>query len=360
MGNTPSSSKEQRFEEISSQKSTTSNAMKKSLGPRSNAYQLPEPYPSERVSWKSSKLFSVQVSNGEPHASGAAMLTKTMQTANMELYQSWISQLENPHFRAATFLLTPQAIQHHCDIDSKCVSFSYLRGTSLAELLEKGKEYSLQEACKIILSLTSSLRQFQELHDPSFIHGNLKPENIIFVGELWKLSDQSSIERLSLIRQKLGRKALFKLNNYLPHEVSAKSLPEDTKEIAKKLDVFSLGLVMLEMLGMPEEELPFAFLKKRAFEKKKATIIEHWSRRNQSVAELLEKTLTRKPENRFSLRDFERKLVELTKLHQQLMFHKKPVVLSVDKGFYTGNLAYRSDDSDTLLNRVDHGNGAKS
>lgn len=115
----------------------------------------------------------------------------------------------------------------------------YIKGPSLRDLLISQKRFEPYEAEKIMLSICEALKA---AHAKGVIHGALKPENIFFENESYKLAD-FVIE--GEVKEALPQKALYVL------EHSTYLSPEEIEGISAGVssDVYSAGLLLYEMLS---------------------------------------------------------------------------------------------------------------
>lgn len=287
------------------------------------------------VSSTVTKLQSVFVYKGELISTGMPVIVKFIRIDNMALLSNYLAKIGMPRSQRSKYLLTPDALS--CDVDRRKLALEYPQGQSLAEKLVKVKKFDLLNACKVIRSMVESICCTQDLHQADFVHGNIKPENIIHLDNIWRPCDESSFEKLMIYSEGLGANELLALNPYLPFEVMSKFKGKELKELAKKFDVFSLGLVLVQMLGTEQSELPFASLKEEKFMKKKQQILEFWKIKDQYFAALLDGMLMRRPEQRLTLREVGERLDVIINSLKKVYFDKKPMVITREGGFYSGS-----------------------
>ncbi len=122
--------------------------------------------------------------------------------------------------------------------DHPWVSMQYLEGLSLRKVLElrksKGQHFELDELQPMITQVTEALQRIK-----SGPHGDLKPENIIFMPDLMKVSDSYVF-------------AAFDKADFVDAlEDSAYIAPEllsDDAEATARADVYSMGVIIGEMV----------------------------------------------------------------------------------------------------------------
>ena len=115
----------------------------------------------------------------------------------------------------------------------------YLSGGSLAERIKKQGALRLEDALQIAISICSAL---EHAHHAGIIHRDIKPANVIFDEDgraklvdfgIAKLADANSV---TVTRQVIGT-----VEYMSPEQASA-------KEIDHRTDIYSLGIVLYEML----------------------------------------------------------------------------------------------------------------
>lgn len=178
----------------------------------------------------------------------------------------------------------------------------YLEGEDLATILENERALKWHRAVKIALQVCHGL---EAAHSKGIIHRDMKPENIFIVhpntkDEKVKILD-FGIAKMSILDHESKRLTrtgvVFGTPEYMSPEQAA------GKTIDKRVDIYSLGVIMYEMIT---SKVPFtgdsfmAILSKHIFDK--VPPLKEVSP-NLHIPESLEKTiykcLEKEPENRF-------------------------------------------------------------
>ena len=134
---------------------------------------------------------------------------------------------------------------HHHGIhkDHPWVAMQHLDGLSLRKLLKirqsKEEAFELEEVDRIVSGLVAALGHIAKSHP----HGDLKPENIIFLPDMLKVTDH-------VLAQSLGPGALRKAQPQSPY--LAPELRAPGASLSRHADLFSLGAIVSEvMFGHP-------------------------------------------------------------------------------------------------------------
>jgi serine/threonine protein kinase len=127
---------------------------------------------------------------------------------------------------------------------------SYLNGGSLADLLQKEKNLSVEKALEYIQKLLSAL---SEVHEKGIIHRDIKPENVLLdeKGEPFLIDfGIARVEESSKAKTATG----FSIGT--PQYMSPEQL--DGKPITLTTDIYSMGIMLFELLtGKPPYEGSF-------------------------------------------------------------------------------------------------------
>ena len=167
------------------------------------------------------------------------------------------------------------------DANPPYIVMEYMDGGSLRTLLKsRGKPLTVQEALRITLDICKAL-EYAHTRSPPILHLDVKPENIMFKivdgGLLTKIVDFSSSVYAS-------RRAVQATPLYAsPEQMMGKALPQS--------DIYSLGLVLYEMLTYP---LCRRYLEDRAkllLQGKISHILPQPRKLNKQIPEELEKTI---------------------------------------------------------------------
>ncbi len=122
-----------------------------------------------------------------------------------------------------------------------------LPGESLAQKLRREKRIGLATCLRSILQVTRAL---SALHQKGYLHGDIKPENVLLVDSLnTKLIDLGFAHRPGENDELLGEGFILGTANYVAPE-----LCHDSRADSLAVDVYALGLLICESLT---GELPF-------------------------------------------------------------------------------------------------------
>ncbi|DBB06883.1 TPA: hypothetical protein ACH3X3_009542 [Trebouxia sp. C0006] len=135
----------------------------------------------------------------------------------------------------------------------------YMKGGSLAAFLRTEGWLDLKCRAEMALSAVNGLAY---LHEMSIVHFDLKPDNLLLDGKLQPGYDGSvpslKVADFGLSKQKWGREfvsGVRDLRGTLPY--MAPELVSDPERVSEKADVWSLGMVLWEMLT---RQVPFTHL----------------------------------------------------------------------------------------------------
>ena len=172
----------------------------------------------------------------------------------------------------------------------------YCSGGELFERIQKIKRFSENLAAKYMLDIVSAV---MHCHDCDIVHRDLKPENLLF-------EDDSEGAQLKLID--------FGTSRFIPDDKKLRKpigtcyymAPEVlTSEYGKKVDVWSLGVILFAMLsgnvpfpGKSDQEI-FTKIKNAPLTFSQPC----WSSISDEAKFLIRKMLEKRPENRFSIED---------------------------------------------------------
>jgi len=103
----------------------------------------------------------------------------------------------------------------------------------------KQRPLTVEEACEMTRSIAGALAY---IHGKSYVHRDVKPENILKVGEIWKLVDFGCARQLQA--QSVMNGTYTGTPRYMPPEVVK-------NEVSPAWDCWSFGVVLLRALGYP-------------------------------------------------------------------------------------------------------------
>lgn len=135
------------------------------------------------------------------------------------------------------FFYTMEAADNLCEDDTEYVP------ATLGNMLRQGKRFTPEEAIRIIRELLQGLTALQ---NAKLVHRDIKPDNIIFVNGIAKLSDPG------LVAEADSRVSLAGTPGFIPPEIIERVQPVDIKS-----DFYAIGKVFYCMVtGYPPEEYP--------------------------------------------------------------------------------------------------------
>ena len=105
---------------------------------------------------------------------------------------------------------------------------------TLGNMIRKGKQFSTEEAIHIVRELLNGMTT---LHNARLVHRDIKPDNIIFVNGIPKLSDPG------LVAEADTQVTLAGTPGFIPPEIIAKAMPADLKS-----DLYAIGKVFYCMV----------------------------------------------------------------------------------------------------------------
>src|SRR5207248_9040973 len=119
----------------------------------------------------------------------------------------------------------------------------YLDGLSLRKIIdlrkEKGQYFKAEEVEPIVAQIAQAL---DEAHRAGVVHGDLKPENVLVLPDLLKVTDFAlgmAMPRLPFVNAQRPRKA----DRYFAPEFASGG------EVSSAIDVYALGAILGEMLA---------------------------------------------------------------------------------------------------------------
>ncbi|EAS04167.2 kinase domain protein (macronuclear) [Tetrahymena thermophila SB210] len=124
--------------------------------------------------------------------------------------------------------------------------FSYTLEQEIQMLRQKNEWFSIEQMCQIIIQLCIGLTQ---IHQQKLIHCDIKPENVVkTLDGNYKLANLG----FSKLNQKYQEYKIYYLafsQNYISPEISYKIEKDQSIKITHKTDIYSLCLVILEVLN---------------------------------------------------------------------------------------------------------------
>lgn len=243
---------------------------------------------------------STQVYQGKPEEGQNVLAVKYIQPKK-EGFKSRLDQIVNLKQLIHKNILTPEA--YDFDLDTFELTFSMQLGVSLREELNNKTTFSSEECVLVLRDVLEGLEYAKTKFKVA--HLNLKPENIIKVGDNYKLSDWSFAS--------LGKET----NSYFPMSPTKKDSsnssavyisPEKTSQgelsgsQIYKADIFSLGVILAEMNGITTKELESLVKEynEEAFERKLSGLKHkiHDSVKDDKIVHLVGVMLQKRPEKR--------------------------------------------------------------
>lgn len=107
----------------------------------------------------------------------------------------------------------------------------YCEGGSLRDKLNRQKKFKINETTELAIKLTEI---FSVIHKENIVHHDIKPDNILFTKE-----DEIKIGDFGVANKNIGTYI------YMPPEMS---LSEYVSENDERIDIYSLGITLLELL----------------------------------------------------------------------------------------------------------------
>lgn len=141
----------------------------------------------------------------------------------------------------------PKFIDFFIDKDQNCNFYiveELIEGKNLAQLIQEGKYFNESEVIKIGISICEVLEYIHNLN-PTIIHQDIKPENIILTpeGKIYLVDFGIAREKiLSYQMKNQGLSTILGTQGYMPLEqFEGKSVPAS--------DIYSLGLTLIYLLS---------------------------------------------------------------------------------------------------------------
>lgn len=123
----------------------------------------------------------------------------------------------------------------------------FVEGTTLKETLKKFSVKKNMERYLVLLKLIAE--KLDRIHDAGFIHGDIKPSNILVSG----FDSEPNVHLLDYgLSFEISSRPLKDSTNPLPFSMvyaSPELMLNEPQMVDEKSDIFSLGIVMLEMFG---------------------------------------------------------------------------------------------------------------
>lgn len=170
------------------------------------------------------------------------------------------------------------------------ICMEYLEGETLAELLKRSK-LTVEEAIHYTLEI---LKPLQYAHEMNVIHRDIKPTNIMICnnGQL-KLMDFGIAKNSSLTALTATDTMLGTPNYTAPEQI-------DSKNIDARADLYSVGIIMYEMLTgvlpfMDEDPIKVVMQKLRGEVTEISKLLPNL---DPKIAEIIMKLISKEPQNR--------------------------------------------------------------
>jgi serine/threonine protein kinase len=156
----------------------------------------------------------------------------------------------------------------------------FLKGLTLRKIMDlrrsKGQRFSVEEVEPIYTQLCVALNDTWEI----MVHGGLKPDNIVILPDLLKLTDFGLPEVLPRAAYLAAQRVTGEACRYLAPEVLAK------QEYDHRSDIYSVGVLVVELLtGQPYPGEPVA-------------VHEHMNGLTPAVDDVLRRAVSQDPEER--------------------------------------------------------------
>lgn len=207
-------------------------------------------------------------------------------------------QQEIPVLRQIHRIGFPQLTDVFWSEDGLCLVMDYIQGPTLAEVIKKSGAWENEKAREIFLQIAELVSYLHD-QDPGIMHGDIKPENLIYhQGQIWMLDFGAGGSEGN------SRGVLY------TRGFSAPELRKGAR-ITKQSDIYSLGCIYYFMLtGKRPNDLSEASLAIRKtdpfIDEKTERIIAMCTRekpgeRYRCVGELLQALLREKKRKRISL-----------------------------------------------------------
>ena len=139
-----------------------------------------------------------------------------------------------------------------CAHDSVCYSVLELGQFTLHDLIvhchgmeQSGHPHSLSTSDELLRVLLHTVRALAFLHSQLFVHGDLKPANLMWFGSAWKLIDLDGLLTSSQLIDM--HDADFYTPIYAAPELAAAAAADGPVRVSRCMDVWSAGAVILEM-----------------------------------------------------------------------------------------------------------------
>jgi serine/threonine protein kinase len=176
------------------------------------------------------------------------------------------------------------------------MAMEFIPGSSVAELLEKGP-LKLGDVFSIMDEVLSAVGY---AHSLGFVHRDLKPSNIL----LDETSGRAKLIDFGLVKRKATDPALTTPGKIVgtPYYLSPELLDEEERDVDARSDIFSLGIILYEMLSgrRPfDGETPVDILAKIVNERPKRPAFGSLARQ-QALWRICLKALEKDPDRRFT------------------------------------------------------------
>ena len=194
----------------------------------------------------------VTVSQACDKANKSLFYLKTFKTSNESRYNTLQRGIELSQSLSRATKALP-IIGKFNDKSENHLAYALPQGISLEQLLNERKGFEEQDVLKLAHTVTATLA-YAKKHFGAF-HGDLKPSNIIEYDQQFRLSDWEIGALLAQSGELALRAHSYNDLLYLPPERIAIAEGVSTQVDFFKADVYSLGLILLRMLGVSKQRL---------------------------------------------------------------------------------------------------------
>ena len=224
------------------------------------------------------------------------------------------------------------------------IVMEYVDGKNLKQLLKKREKLTTAEVVDIMLQITSAM---SVAHNSKIIHRDLKPQNILIKddGEI-KITDFGIAQALDATQLTQTNSAMGSVHYFPPEQANG-------KESTEKSDVYSLGIMMYELLtgtlpfrGDNAVEIALKHLKEPV-----PSIRAELPDLPSSIENIITKATAKNPKNRYANAN-EMHTDLLTCLNKERQ-NEPPIVLKYDEGLDEASVVVDEENKDdAIVNQI--------